>query len=146
MPEIRFDDASKLAMTILKDGFQCDPILFWDEWDCNCSSFCSMNSPWTKEELLALTDLFQCARNICSLGTHYQDVAKYSFFLKYRYILLRNASFAIERILRDASSDIKLSKKAVNMVLQSLSNMMTNNPVIINLFWADVLSCSFVLK
>jgi hypothetical protein len=143
MPEIRFDDASKLAASILKDEFQCDPNFFWDEWEHCCLSL--LTFPWTKEVFLVITDLFQCARNICSLGKNYQDSAKYSFFNIIDRELLKIASMGIERMLKESDFDIKLRKNAINMALQSLSNMMTNNPIIIKLLWPKVLNCSFLL-
>ena len=59
--------------------------------------------------------------------------------------LLNIASMGIERMLKESHSDIKLRKNAINMALQSLSNMMTNNPIIIKLLWPKVLNCSFLL-
>ena len=59
--------------------------------------------------------------------------------------LLKIASMGIERMLKESDFDIKLRKNAINMALQSLSNMMTNNPIIIKLLWPKVLNCSFLL-
>lgn len=79
MLEIGFDDASKLAGLILTDEFQCDPILFWEEWEIQFLLLYSINRPWTNQVLSDMKDLFRCSRNICSLGVDYQDTAKYYF-------------------------------------------------------------------
>ena len=52
---------------------------------------------------------------------------------------------AIERILDDSGSDINLRKRTINMALQSLSNMMTNNLRVVEQVWPQILQCSFMM-
>ena len=79
MLEIRFDDPSTLASTILRDDFQYEPYSFWDEWE---KQFVLIDHSRTDENLLKIKHYFQCARNICSKGMHYQNSAMY-FFIFY---------------------------------------------------------------
>ena len=73
--KITFSDPIKLSHQIRDDDLEFDPHMFWEDWEVQVSEVLFFD-PTVNDCQGRLKGLFLCARNICSIGSQYQDAAR----------------------------------------------------------------------